>query len=171
MKNLSRNIVLLTTALFLLLTAGCATQLAPQYDQAISDGLASANKDVQTLFASLDNGVSKETYSTRVDSYNHIIGNLNALEIQAKSRPIPVSNSLVDVNKILGANGLGGLSQDPQFTNFPSARAIHDASKTIQKMRAVDEKAGLHGAEIDAFKNQASTFLSQAITYETFLKR
>src|SRR5215472_6368400 len=43
------------TAAILILTAvaACTTRLAPAYDQTIVDGLASVNKDTQTLFASI----------------------------------------------------------------------------------------------------------------------
>lgn len=155
----------------LLLVASCAAQLAPTYDPAIVSGLASANQDVQTLFASLGTEVGKDSYGTRGDTYSHIIGELNALEIQAKSRPIPGSDSLIDANKVLSANGVGQLANDPQFTGYPSARAIHDASMAIATMRQADQKAGLRGDELKAFENQASSFLTQAITYENFLKR
>jgi hypothetical protein len=167
MKTPARKFFL---AAFLLL-ASCTTQLAPAYDQAIVGGLTSTNQDVQTLFASFGTGVGKETYGTRGDTYTHIIGELNALEIQAKSRPVPASDSLVEANKVLSANGIGQLTSDPQFTSFPSARAIHDASITIATMREADQKAGVRGDELKAFQNQASIFLTQAITYENFLKR
>lgn len=167
MKTPPRKYLLATV----LLAAACTTQLAPAYDQAIVGGLASANQDVQTLFAALGTGVGKETYGTRVESYSHIIGELNALEIQAKSRPIPGSDGLAAANKVLSANGIGQLTNDPQFTSYPSARAIHDTSVTISTMRDADRAAGIHGDELKAFQNQASVFLTQAITYENFLKR
>ncbi|HLZ66295.1 MAG TPA: hypothetical protein VKQ29_08695 [Aliidongia sp.] len=154
-----------------MLATACTTQLAPAYDQAISDGLIAANKDVQTLFATIGPGVGKETYPARADAYNNVIGELNALEIQAKARPIPDSIGLTEANKILSANGISQLTNDPKFTNYPSARSIDDASLTIATMRAADQKAGLHGDEIKAFQNQTSIFLMQAITYENFLKR
>jgi hypothetical protein len=170
MKTPARKFRLLLSAV-LLLVASCTAQLAPAYDQAIVSGLASANQDVQTLFASLGTGVGKDTYDTRSASYTSIVGELNALEIQAKSRPIPGSDSLTEANKVLSANGTGQLANDPQFTSFPSARAIHDASVMIATMREADKKAGIHGDELKAYQNQASIFLTQAITYENFLKR
>jgi hypothetical protein len=170
MKTPARRFRPLFSVVFLMV-ASCTAQLAPAYDQAIVGGLASANQDTQTLFASLGTGVGKETYGTRGDSYTHIIGELNALEIQAKSRPIPPTDSLLDANKVLSANGIGQLTSDPQFTSFPSARAIHDASVTIATMRTADQNAGIRGDELKAFQNQASIYLTQAITYENFLKR
>lgn len=157
--------------IIVLLGAGCATQLAPKYDQAIADGLTAANKDIQTLFVTVENGVTKDTYSTRAQTYISIIGSLNALEIQAKLRPIPDSIELGKVNSILSASGLGQLTQDKDFTNIPSVRSIHDTADTIAHMQKADESAGLRGEAINAFRNQATTFLSQAIAYETFIKR
>jgi hypothetical protein len=171
MGRLGRKLRPLLSAALLVLTTACATQLAPSYDQAIADGLVSANKDVQTLFAGIGDGVGKETYPSRADSYTHVIGELNALELQAKSRPIPGSDVLAAANKVLSANGIDPLTSDPQFTAYPSARSLHDASNTVATMRTADQKAGLRGNEIKAFQNQTSIFLMQAITYENFLKR
>jgi hypothetical protein len=162
---------LICFALCMLLAAGCATQLAPLYDQAIFDGLTATNKDVQTLFASLGASVTKESYAGRADTYTRIVGSLNALEMQAKARPLPSSNRIDEINTVLAKSGLTPLALDPQFSAFPSARAIHGASGTLQMMSNIDRQSGLRGDELRAFENQASTFLSQAIAYETFLKR
>ncbi len=60
---------------------------------------------------------------------------------------------------------------DPGFSDYPSARSIHDLSDAITHMRDADKADGLHGGELNAFKNSTRVFLTQAITYETFLKR
>jgi hypothetical protein len=153
-----------------LLTA-CATQLAPSYDESIFSGLTASNKDVQTLFASVTDGASAKTFDSRASTYAHIIGELDALEVQAKSRPIPSAITLERANAVLSANGVQRLANDPKFTDFPSARSIQDAAETLKRMRLIDQREGLHGAEISAFENQASIYLAQAITYEAFLKR
>src|SRR5579864_78114 len=114
-------------SLFLFLTAfvigGCATQLAPQYDQAILDGLISTNKSAQTFFASLGTQVGKETYQNRTGTYSNLIGSLNALEIQSRSRPIPPDADLVKINSIIAKNTGQAITNDPGFSNYPSARA------------------------------------------------
>jgi hypothetical protein len=153
-----------------LVLAGCTAQLAPPYDQNISDGLGGANKDIQTLFASIGVGVTKDTFKTRSDSYVKIIGELNALELQAKLRPSP--QGLVNINTVNAALQKSGLTQiDPNFNDIPSVRSIHDTSDTISHMRDFDEAAGLHGGQLKALENQTLTFLAQAIAYESFLKR
>ena len=91
--------------LILTAVAACTTRLAPAYDQTIVDGLAAANKDTQTLFASIGSEATKETFPSRKDSYDHIVGSLNALVIQAKARPSP-DVSLTDVNAALAHAGL-----------------------------------------------------------------
>lgn len=156
---------------FAFVLSGCATQRAPSYDQAILDGLISVNKAAQTFFASLGQAVPKETYQKRADTYANLIGSLNALEIQVKSRPLPPGADLVKINVILSQNGVQQIPSDPRFTNFPSARAIDDASKSFQQMRKMDEDNGLRGSQLVAIKNDATIYLTQAITYETFLKR
>lgn len=150
---------------------GCAAQLAPQYDQAILDGLISMNKNAQTFFASLGTGVSKDTYPKRADTYAKLIGSLNALEIQVKSRPIPPRADLASFNALLSKNGVPAIPNDPKFTNYPSARAINDASKSLQQMQMMDQDTGLRGFQLTSIKNDATIYLTQAITYETFLKR
>ncbi|TBA72902.1 hypothetical protein [Rhizobium ruizarguesonis] len=175
MKSLTLSRSLYCRIAYLLIVgafvAACTTQLAPSYDASIFEGLTASNKDVQTLFASLTPAVSNKTYGAREPVYNHIIGQLDALEIQARSRPIPSPITLERANTMLSSNGLGPLSNDSKFTDFPSARSIHDASETIKKMRLVDQRDGLRGAEISAFENQTDVYLAQAITYEAFLKR
>jgi hypothetical protein len=152
------------------LLAGCTAQLAPAYDQNISDGLDGANKDIQTLFASIGDSVTKDTFKNRSDSYNKIIGELNALELQAKLRPSP--QGLVNINNVNAALQKSGVAQiDPNFTDVPSVRSINDTSGTMSHMRDFDAAGGLRGGQLKALENQALTFLSQAIAYESFLKR
>jgi len=156
--------------LILTAVAACTTRLAPAYDQTIVDGLAAANKDTQTLFASIGSEATKETFPSRKDSYDHIVGSLYALVIQAKARPSP-DVSLTDVNAALAHAGIPAIVNDPKFANVPSARSLSDAAETLQKMEVTDASKGLHGNEIEAFENQTNVYLSQAIAYESFLKR
>jgi len=63
------------------------------------------------------------------------------------------------------------LQLDPNFADVPSVRSIHDTSDTMSHMRDFDAAGGLRGGQLKALENQAVTFLSQAIAYESFLKR
>jgi hypothetical protein len=152
-----------------ILASACTTQLAPAYDQSIATGLVSTNTSMHVLFATIGAGVDKSTYSTRAEDYNKVIGELQALEIEAKSRPLPASDVLTKVNAALNAGKTTPI--DPQFSDYPSARAMQDAANTIIHMRDADQKAGLRGNEVAGFENQADIFMTQAITYEDFLKR
>jgi hypothetical protein len=156
----------------LLLVPACTAQLAPEYDKSIVDGLATANTDMQALFATVDQGVDASTYqAARAAAYNRLIGELRALELSATSRPTPPNDLLATVNQSLKARGQPSLAADPKFTDYPSARAMEDAADTITHMRDADRTAGLHGALIQAFTNQAQIYMAQAMTYENFLKR
>jgi hypothetical protein len=150
-----------------LVLAACATQLAPSYDKALVDGMASTNKEVMFLFAAASSGTSKDSFQTRAESYNKAIGSADALEIQAKARPLPKTKVTEIVNKYLAQRGLPALTDD----QIPSATALHKVSETIAKMRDTDKKQGLTKLEVEAFKGQAVVYLDQAITYESFLQR
>jgi hypothetical protein len=159
---------------FSLFLSGCTAKLAPDYDQALANGLSSANKDMETLFAAVGKstgpGVDSSTYSKREDQYNNVIGSLNALAAQSKLRPAG-SVTISDVNAQLDKLGIGLLNDDPNIADIPSARSLKDAADTITHMRDADKGSGLHGKVIDSFENQAETFVNQAIAYESFLKR
>ncbi|NHQ60582.1 hypothetical protein G9409_08275 [Chlorobium sp. BLA1] len=160
----------LNLAAFILLTSlivGCATQLAPLYDKAIVDGITAANKDAMTLFASASSGLKPESYSTRTDIYNKIIGSLDALEVQAKARPVPKTKANEAVNKWLEKRGIPTLTND----EVPSATAIGKISLTLKRMRDTDRAQGVTATEVQAFKNQTVIYMDQAITYESFLER
>jgi hypothetical protein len=152
-----------------MLASACTVQLAPAYDQSIATGLVSTNTSMHVLFATVGSGVDKSTYATRASDYNKVIGQLQALEIEAKSRPLPPSDMLTKVNAALNASKIAPL--DPGFSDYPSARAMQDAAGTLTHMRDADQKAGLRGNEVEAFENQANVFMTQAMTYENFLKR
>jgi hypothetical protein len=158
-------------AVSVLSLTGCAAQLAPPYDQAISGGLAGANSDIQALFVGIGTQVAKDSYASRGPAYDHIVAELKALDLQIRTRPTPNPDALEKANQVLSKLKIGGLQPDPNFSDYPSARAVDDLTDTIQHMQMADQAAGLRGGELKAFENQAITYLSQAITYENFLKR
>jgi hypothetical protein len=153
------------------LLSGCAAQLAPSYDQSVLDGLIYSNKSVQIFFASVGTGVDASTYQQRADTYSNLIGNLNALGLQARSRPLPPLDYLSKVEGLIQKAGGPTNPGDPKISSYPSERAVMDASRSLQAMQSMDQAGGLRGGELQALENQTSTYLSQAITYETFLKR
>lgn len=165
-KSHSRILGLLLLSQIIILY-GCAATLAPQYDQAVVDGLNSVNYGIMELMASVSGGTVKDTFAEREDSYNGIIGHLYALEIQAKSRPMPSDKASEKINKILTDRGI----EIPVDGEAPSVFAVGKIAETIIKMRDTDKKQGITEGEAQAFKNQAAIFLDQAMTYENFLKR
>jgi hypothetical protein len=166
-----RSLSIARASLVLLLICGCTTQLAPAYDQAVSDGLVSANKDIQALFVAVGTSATKDTYPMRATAYDHIEAELKAVELQIKTRPIPNSDVLQQANSLLTKFGVGGISNDPNFSNYPSARSVADLVQTIQHMQISDQTTGLPPNLLSAYENQANIYLTQAITYENFLKR
>lgn len=167
MRKLSNISMLTVTSIVLLLLPGCAAQLAPDYDQALVDGLVSINTEVMQYFASVSSGTTKDTFSEREDSYNKLIGSLDALEIQAKARPFPKNDATEKINEFLSERGVNMLESD----EAPSAYALKKISETITKMRDTDKKQGITAVEVLAFKGQTVIYLDQALTYESFLER
>lgn len=149
--------------------SGCATQLAPAYDKTVVDGLGAVNTDIMILFASMSNGSDKNSFPSRVDNYNSLIGRLDALSLQAGARPMPKNKVTDTINQLLDKRGSPAMSGDDSTP--PSAYAIKKVSETLSKMRDVDRLQGVTAYEAQAFKGQAVIYLDQAITYENFLQR
>lgn len=150
----------------LLVLAGCATQLVPFYDKAIVDGLTAVNVDTMELMAATSGGASKETFAQREGRYNRIIGNFDALALQAAARPEPVNNIPEVVKKMAAKRGM----TEPMQV-VPSAVAFGEIVKTLTKMRDTDRKQGVTAMEVQAFKGQTLIYLDQALTYEAALER
>ncbi len=168
---MKRILNITSTYFVLVLTCGCTTQLAPAYDQSVYDGLVSANKDIQALFVAAGGSATKDTYSTRGPAYDHIISELKAVELQIKARPLPNSEALEETNKVLSKLHVGGVTVDPNFSDYPSARSVDDLVNTVQHMQTSDQTMGLRPNLLSSYKNQATIYLTQAMTYESFLKR
>lgn len=151
--------------------SACMVQLAPSYDSAIVDGLNGANQDIQLLFAQIGTLTDPAGFPARKPQYDKIVGELGAVELQIRTRPIPKPAAIKKAAAAIQRLNIGGVTVDPNFSAYPSARAVHDLQGTIVKMEEVDEKSGLRGAAVAAFQNQAVTFLTQAMTYENYLKR
>jgi hypothetical protein len=149
--------------------SGCATQLAPAYDKAVVDGLNAANTDTMTLFASASGGTQAATFNAREAHYNGTIGKLDALAVQAASRPVPKNKVTDAVNQLLDKRKISTVSDDDATP--PSVAAIQKVSATLGKMRDTDHQQGLTALEVQGFKNIAVISFDQAITYENFLNR
>ena len=157
----------LFSAVFLL--SGCAISLAPSYDKDVVAALASSNVACMTLFATTATGTQAADFANRANSYASLIGQLDALAIQAGARPIPKNKVSETINQMLAKRGVDTVSDDS--TSVPSATALKKISEVIAKMRDVDQKQGLQALEVRLFKNSATLYFDQAITYENFLQR
>ena len=155
--------------LLVLSLAGCATQLAPPYDQVVADGITQINTEVMSVFATVSSGTTADTFKSREEKYNSVIGKLDALVIQAGARPVPRNRTTEAINKLLQSRGAEPVMDDDGSP--PSATALKKVSETITKMRDTDKKQGVTATEVLAFKGQASIALDQATTYENFLQR
>jgi hypothetical protein len=169
-ENMTRKVLnwhlLILIPLFLMLT-GCATKLAPSYDKAIVDGLISANTTVMEFFASVSGGTQKDTFDQRKEKYSNLVGRFDALALQAKARPVP-NNKIIDkINDFLSKRNV----PIPDDSETASVTAMAKISETLVKMRDTDKKQGVTGYEVQAFKNQVTIYLDQALTYESFLER
>lgn len=153
------------------MAGGCMAQLAPFYSPAISNELSAANGDIQSLFVSVGGDADVSSFPLRQPAYDHIVAELRATELEIKARPTPNPHVLQAANKVLQRLKINGMSPDPAFSDYPSARAVADLADTIRHMEGADQAAGLHREAIPAFEQQATIFLTQAITYENFLKR
>lgn len=153
-------------AALVLAVGACTTQLAPLYDQALVEGLTSVNAKTMELMASAAGGTTKETFGSRENQYNKVIGGLDALALQAAARPVPANSLATAIN----SRGEGpGASGDTQ--RVPSSTALMEVSKTVSQMREVDKKQGVTGVEVQAYKGQVLIYMDQALTYEAALQR
>ena len=152
---------------WLLCLSACTTQLAPPFDQAITDGLIGVNQQAMTLFASVSSGTGSDTYTQRDSTYNGLIGSIDALVLQAKARPIPKTSVNEKIKTLLDKRGI----TLPETGDVPSAAALEQISITLAKMRDTDKKQVITAFEVAAFKGQTVIYLDQALTYENFLAR
>jgi hypothetical protein len=152
---------------WVVLVVGCATQLAPKYDEALFKGVTDTNVKIMELFASVSAGTESSTCGERESSYNSVIGSVDALALQSKARPEPENSITEKVNEYLDSRGVGTMTGGVA----PSASALEEVSKNLTKMKEVDCKSGLTDGAVATFKNAVIISMDQAITYESFLDR
>lgn len=146
---------------------GCATQLAPKYDEALFKGITNINVKIMELFASVSAGTDSASCGEREATYNAIIGSVDALALQSRARPVPENSVSEKVNEYLESRGIGTLADDVA----PSANSLEQVSRQLNKMKEVDCKSGLTAGVVATFKNAVIISMDQAITYESFLDR
>lgn len=150
--------VLLVALLWL---SGCATQLAPAYDERIVDGLTRANTDAMTVFAAFSAGAPTSRFAPYRDRYDQLIGTLNALEMQIAARPTPA----------VPAPLAAALAERAVDVSGPPVEPIQGMSRTITMMRDTHATTGLTAGEVEGMRRQWAIYADQALTYEAYLNR
>ena len=163
---IKKRLVPYTLIFGLVFLISCKTTLAPEYDKAIVEKVTATSEKTMSFIEKLSGGTSKEKHAEREKEFNELIGAYDALKLQAKARPLPKNTATKKINELLKAKGSNSLSSD-----YPSAFAFEEISKTLRKMKEVDRTKGITPTAMEAFKGQIEIFLDQAITYESFLKR
>ena len=150
-----------------LIFSGCTIKLAPDYDKELVDNLIVTNTKTMEFFASIVDGTKAENFSKREQTYNKLIGQFDALALQAGARPVPNNDITEKINHHLESRGINVIDDG----TGPSATAMQKISETLQKLRSTDKKQGVTRLEVTAFKGQVSIYMDQALTYEQFLER
>lgn len=163
---------LFISAVFLL--TSCAVRLAPKFDQAIVDNLSNATTDVFQLLATVEGGTSKTDFGKREESYNTLIGKLEALELQINARPMPDNSA---VNKIVEKANSALKKRNTELpaitaiNTAPSATSLASVIKSLAALKKTDKAEGLTQGFLDTQKNFIGLSLDQALTYERFLNK
>jgi hypothetical protein len=122
-----------------------------------------------TLLATASGGTKPDTFSTREQKSNSLIGQLDALAILAASRLVPKNKVTKAINQLLEKRGSETIVE--YDATPPSTRVIKKIVEPLSKMRDTDRKQGVTATEVQAFRGQSLTYFGQARTYENFLQR
>lgn len=161
-------VAILAIALLAWPLSGCAIRLAPAYDRTIVDGLTKVNQDTMTLFASVSSGASRASYAKRKDTYDSLIGTIDALRNQAVARPVPrpVGAQILGIGPKPGAR-----QQDIPRLETPTPAILSAMIETLTAMRDADKDYGLRPRDVTTFKGEFVISMDQALTYEKALER
>ncbi|KQU64212.1 hypothetical protein ASC75_13745 [Aminobacter sp. DSM 101952] len=159
---------LLLPILLALNMAGCAIQLAPMFDKTIVQGLTTANEQTMILFASVSSGSKAQSFGKRKPEYDSLIGQFDALRLQAKSRPSPPPPSLFLKTRSLASERAG---QIDLLSQAPTIEATEQIVLLLTRMRDTDERRGLSTTSTGLFKNQFEILIRNALIYEKALER
>ncbi len=151
-----------------LLLAGCGIRLAPDYDRTIIDGLAQANEETMTLFATVASGAAKSTFPRRERTYDELIGKFDALRLESKVRPAP--GAPLGTALVFG-NNPAAQQKVADITAGPTNQALTAIMSTITAMRDADRKQGLQAIVVESFKAEYELSMQQVLTYEKQLQR
>ena len=163
-----RHQVLLVSFACLLLLAGCAVKLAPDFDRAILDGLIKTNEQALVHFAAVSSGVKSATFDERKPTYNSLIGKFDALRVQVLSRPTPRPM----IAKLFGIGTSGDSKPDDiEILEAPTGEILATVIDTLTMMRDTDREKDLSSFKVRGFKQTYEASIDQALTYEKALER
>jgi hypothetical protein len=162
------GIALALLSLAILLSSGCAVQLAPSYDTTIVDGLTSANEQAMTFFASVSSGTEDSPFSDREKTYDELIGKFGALRVQALARPTPQPLIL----DYLGLAPSAATASEPENRlKAPTADILATIIDKLTRMRDKDKSGSLTKELVALFENSYELSITQALAYEKALQR
>ena len=151
-----------------LVLAACGIRLAPSYDTSLVNGLARANEETMTLFATVASGGTKATFPRREKTYDELIGKFDALRLEASARPNP--GPPPGTALLLGSN-TAAQQRVTDATTAPTSDVLASIIRIITTMRESDRKQGLPAITVQAFKQEFTISMQQALTYEKALDR
>lgn len=158
----------ITLLLVLTTLTGCAVRFAPSPDRSLIDGLAKANEEAMTLFASVASGTTAATFASRERSYDTLLGKFDALRLQAQVRPNP--RPLAGFTLMFSINATTQERAD-EAAAAPTSDVLAAIIKTLTMMRETDRKTGLAAIVVQNFKREFEISMQQALTYEKALER
>ena len=166
MPAIWKNAVLLCA--FLL--AACTIQLAPDYDQALVEGLDEANTSALTLFAALETGSPQSEFGEYEERYAELIGTFDALRQRALTRQIPPLAARLSRLSIV--NSLCNSESDPTGCVNTSPASLEEVLRLLRRMRDTHNGAnGLAPDIVQVFRDSYNVAIAQALTVENALKR
>jgi len=144
--------------------AGCTAQLAPAYDPSIANGVASLNQQAMLLYAQVAGGVPATSFAQRQGTYTQLIGQANALANLAQARPDPTTLPKFLESKVKDWTKLQTLAA-------PTGDILTKIGVQFTTMQQADQSGGISSLEAQAFQQQFSIDIQQALTYENALAR
>lgn len=149
--------------------SACTVQLAPSYDDALAEGLAEANTQALTLFASVEDGSTPEQFPAYAVSYATVIGRFDALQQRAEARQIPpLATRLTRLGIVQSVCG-GGAEATGCVNASPAS--IGEVLRQLRDMRRIHRTRGLTAGDVQLYRDSYNPAIHQALTVESALRR
>lgn len=151
----------------LILLASCAVQLAPSYDELVSQRLTDLNQSIAAFIAGVpETGYPSSTFAAHAQFYADTLGEIDALKARAAARPVP---------EPLIVSWLGISSETKKAVvgdQIPTVESLDLVAQSIEDMRNFNQgSSGLSASFARNTGKQIQIALNNAITYELALKR